>query len=99
MVVGLSSSAASPAVVLYHEEAQAADRAPEFPKLLQPKAQIRAKAREACGDLAQRRGGHNPDSERAARAGRTDVSSADYLVSQFYIVSPLCALDHQDFVV
>lgn len=70
MVVGLSfSAAAPPALVLDHEEAQAADRAPELPQLLQPKAKIGAQAREAYGSLAQRGSGHYPDPKRATRAG------------------------------
>lgn len=69
MVVGLPSSAAAPALVPDHEEAQAADGAAEFPQLLQQKAQIRAAAREARGSLAQRGGGHHPDPQRASRAG------------------------------
>ncbi len=80
MVVGLPSSPAAPALVLDHEEAQAADGAAELPKLLQQKAQIGAEAREACGSLAQRGGGHHPDPERASRAGETEASSAAIVV-------------------
>ena len=75
MVVGLPSSAAAPAPVVDHEEAQAADGAPELPQLLQPKAQIGAEAREACGSLAQRGGGHHTDPERASRAGKSEAST------------------------
>ena len=70
MVVGLSSAAA-PALVRDHEEAQAADGAAELPELLQQEAQIRAEARAAAGSLAQRGGGHHPDPQRAPRAGET----------------------------
>lgn len=76
MVVGLFSSAAAPALVLDHEEAQAADWALELPKFLQPKAQIRAKGGEACGSLSQRGGGHYPDPKRASRTGKIDALSA-----------------------
>lgn len=69
MVVGLPSSASARALVLDHEEAQAADGAPELPKFLQQEAQIGAEAREACGSLAQRGGGHHLDPKRVSRAG------------------------------
>lgn len=75
MVVGLFSSAAAPALVLDHEEAQAADWALELPEFFQPKAQIRAKGGEARGNPAQRGGRHYPDPERASRAGKTDALS------------------------
>lgn len=75
MVVGLPSSAAAPAPVVDHEEAQAADGAPELPQLLQPKAQIGAKVREASGSVAQRGGGHHPDSERASRSGESEAAT------------------------
>lgn len=79
MVIGLfSSAAAAPAQGPDDEEAQATDRAFQLPQLLQPQAQIRPKAREACGVLSERRGVYNFDSERASRAG--EAGSPDTLL-------------------
>lgn len=72
MVVGLSSSAAATALVVDHEEAQAADGAAELPELLHQEAQVGAKGREAAGGVAQGGGGHHPDPERATTAGETE---------------------------
>lgn len=76
MVVGLPSSAAAPALVTNHEEAQAADGAAQLPQLLQQEAQIGAETREARGSLAQGGGGHHSDPERASRAGENEAWSA-----------------------
>lgn len=69
MVVGSSSSAASP-ILLHHEEAQAADGAPELFELLQPEAQVGGQIGEACGGVSERWGGHNSNTERTPGAGK-----------------------------